>query len=149
MISDVFKHDRYLVRKKLLKLLGGAFHIYGPGGELVLYSRLKAFKLKEDIGLKSILKDEWLFLDTDDREIGSIKEDSMVLALLRRFVISLIPQKYHGEIGGKQVCTFSQNFNPFVTKIAADFSPDTGSLLDRRLGLAAAVLLCAIEGKQD
>lgn len=43
---------------------------------------------------------------------------------------------------------FKQNFNPFVTKLSLDFSTDTERRLDRRLGLAAAVLLCAIEGKE-
>jgi hypothetical protein len=35
-----------------------------------------------------------------------------------------------------------------VKKIAIDFRHDTGGRLDRRLGLAAAVLMCAIEGRQ-
>lgn len=47
------------------------------------------------------------------------------------------------------VCVFQENFNPFVMKIAVDFVPDTMNLLDRRLGLAAAILLCAIEGRQQ
>lgn len=44
---------------------------------------------------------------------------------------------------------FRYNFNPFVTKITADFSKDTHGKLDRRLGMAAAILLCLVEGKQD
>lgn len=192
-MTDRFEHSTYLVRRKILKLFGAAFHIYDPQGNVVFYSKLKAFKLKEDIriytgedmqeevlvikarkildfssaydvvdpntnekvgvlkrkGLKSILKDEWILMDANDHDIGRIKEDSTALALLRRFLTgSLIPQKYYGDIGGTQVCTFKQNFNPFVTKINLDFSPDTNNLLDRRLGIAAAVLLTAIEGKQ-
>ena len=100
-------------------------------------------------GLKSMIQDEWIIMDGADREIGTISEDSIVLALLRRFVLNLIPQSYDGVVGGNQVCTFKQNFNPFVTKIDVDFSKDTANALDRRLGLAAAVLLCAIEGKQN
>jgi hypothetical protein len=107
-------------------------------------------------GLKSIVKDEWIFMNPYDQEIGFIKEDKATLAVLRRilagFVSSLatalIPQVYHGDIDGKAVCTFRQNFNPFVMKLTLDFSPDMSGLLDRRLGIAAAVLLCAIEGKQ-
>ncbi len=191
--TNLFTSSQYLVRRKVLKILGAAFHIYEPDGRLAFYSQLKAFKLKEDIrlytdesmstealvikarqildfsaaydvidpatnekvgalkrkGLKSILKDEWLIMDSADHEIGSIKEDSMVLALLRRFVINLIPQSFEGTIGGVKVCSFKQNFNPFVTKINIDFTPDTGNRLDRRLGMAAAVLLCAIEGRQS
>ena len=192
-MTDRFEHTTYLVRRKILKLFGAAFHIYDPQGNVVFYSKLKAFKLKEDIriytgedmreevlvikarkildfssaydvvdpttnekvgvlkrkGFKSILKDEWIIMDANDQDIGLIKEDSTALALLRRFLTgSLIPQKYYGEIDHNPVCTFKQNFNPFVVKINLDFSPDTNNLLDRRLGIAAAVLLCAIEGKQ-
>jgi len=192
-MTDRFEHTTYLVRRKILKLFGAAFHIYDPQGNVVFYSKLKAFKLKEDIriytgedmreevlvikarkildfssaydvvdpitnekvgvlkrkGFKSILKDEWIMMDANDQDIGLIKEDSTALALLRRFLTgSLIPQKYYGEIDHNPVCTFKQNFNPFVVKINLDFSPDTNNLLDRRLGIAAAVLLCAIEGKQ-
>ncbi len=110
-------------------------------------------------GFKSMLKDEWIIMDTEDREIGFIKEDSMLLALIRRVLAysfyysdfsfpNLIPQKYYGELNGEQVCLFKQNFNPLVMKINLDFSMDKKGLLDRRLGIAGAVLLCAIEGKQ-
>lgn len=103
-------------------------------------------------GLKSaFVQDEWLILDSLDREIGMIKEDSMALALVRRFIemaALLIPQSFHGFIGGKPVCTFKQNANPFMPKINVDFSADSSGLFDRRLGIAASVLLCAIEGRQ-
>ena len=43
--------DTYLIRKKFLKILGEAFHIYTDDSqtELLGYCELKAFKLKEDI----------------------------------------------------------------------------------------------------
>lgn len=100
-------------------------------------------------GLKSILKDEWILMDTADNEIGMITEDSMALALVRRFLTNLIPQTFQGTVNGKDVCVFKQNFNPFVLKVNLDFSPDKTGELDRRLGIAAAVLLCAIEGRQN
>lgn len=192
-LLENFSHESYLVRKKIFKAFGAAFHIFDPSGKIAFYSKMKAFKLKEDIrlytgedmetealkiqarqvidfsaaydvidpandtkigalkrkGMKSILKDEWIIMDAEDREMGLIKEDSALLALIRRFLTDLIPQKYHGEIQGKQACVFQQNFNPFVTKISLDFSMDKDGLLDRRIGIAGAVLLCAIEGKQS
>ncbi|MDD5010290.1 MAG: hypothetical protein PHC68_18060 [Syntrophorhabdaceae bacterium] len=191
--SRVFRHNNYLVRKKIFTLFGAAFHIFDPEGQVAFYSRQKAFKLKEDIriytgedmqtevlvirarniidisatydvfdpasnvkvgalkrkGIKSMLRDEWIILDKEDREIGFIREDSMFLAVVRRFFSNLVPQKYHGYVDGILACVFNQNFNPFVTKIYLDYSMDTRSLLDRRLGIAAAILLCAIEGKQS
>jgi len=43
--------DTYLIRKKVLKILGEAFHIYTDDSqtELLGYCNKKAFKLKEDI----------------------------------------------------------------------------------------------------
>ena len=192
-LSERFAHPTYLVRRKVFTLLGGAFHIYDAAGTLVLYSKMKAFKLKEDIrlytdedmqnevlvikarrvldisshydvtdsasgqtlgvlkrkGLKSMLKDEWAVMDPNDQEIGLIKEDSLALALVRRFLTNLIPQKYMAYIGDNEVCTYKQNFNPFVHKLTVDFTADVQGLLDRRLGLAAAILLLAIEGRQQ
>lgn len=189
----VFTHSSYMVRRKVLKLFGAAFHIYDPKGDVAFYSKMKAFKLKEDIrlytgedmqtevlsiaaraiidfsaaydvvdpqtgekvgalrrkGMKSILKDEWIIMDASDQQIGLIKEDSALLATVRRFLTNLVPQTYFGEIGANRVCMFKQHFNPFVLKVDLDFSMDSGRLLDRRLGIAAAVLLCAIEGRQD
>lgn len=102
-------------------------------------------------GFKSMFKDEWVFMDADDRDIGLIQEDSALLALVRRFVpfASFIPQKFLGTIGGQPVCEFRQHFNPVVQKITLDFSPDISNLLDRRLGLAAGILFSAIENRQD
>jgi uncharacterized protein YxjI len=51
MANDRFGHQTYLVRRKVFKIFGGAFHIYDPTGQVVFYSKLKAFKLKEDIRL--------------------------------------------------------------------------------------------------
>lgn len=100
-------------------------------------------------GMKSMLKDEWVIMDVVDNEIGLIEEDSWLLALLRRFATNLIPQSYHGTVGGTEVFTFKHHFNPFVVKINLDFTADIAKKLDRRMGIAAAILLAAIEGKQD
>ncbi len=100
-------------------------------------------------GIKSLLRDTWEFYDSKDEYLGQIVEDTLLAALVRRFLINLIPQSYTGTIGEQVVCRFKQNFNPFIQKVKLDFSPDTRGLLDRRLGIAAAVLLCALEGRQQ
>lgn len=99
-------------------------------------------------GVKSyFFKDEWVIMDALDTDIGSIKEDNVWLALVRRFLTNLIPQTFYADIGGTRVCMFKQRFNPFVPKIDIDFSLDTGHCLDPRLGIAIAVLLGTIEGR--
>ena len=193
--SERFRHSTYLVRRKLLKLVGAAFYVDDPAGNVVLYANQKGFKLKEDIrlytgedmqvelltikarnwldisavydvhdatngekvgalkrkGVKSMIQDEWVLLDVQEREIGTIKEESLVLALIRRFIdlaSFFLPQKYNATIGDREVATFKQSKNPFLIKIEVDFSSDSSNLLDRRLGLAAAIMISAIEGKQ-
>jgi len=112
----------------------------------ITQQKLGALKRK---GMKSLLKDEWLILDAMDNEIGTIQEDTWALAVIRRVLTNLIPQKLHGEVNGTPVFTFKQNFNPFVYKLDLDFSMDIRGALDRRMGIAAAVLLCGIEGRQN
>ncbi len=48
-MSELFELDSYLVRRKVLKILGAGFHVYNDAGKVVAYSAQKAFKLKEDI----------------------------------------------------------------------------------------------------
>lgn len=191
-----YAHNNYLVRRKLMKLIGADFYLDGPNGELLGFAHQKGFKLKEAIrlytgedkavellqiqarsiidfsatydvtdsatgqrlgslkrkGLKSsFLRDEWLILDAQEKEIGHIIEESMALAMVRRYIeitALFLPQKYDVFIGGVHVADFQQNKNPLVTKMAMDFSRDQSGVLDRRLGIASAILLCAIEGKQ-
>ena len=98
-------------------------------------------------GFKSILKDEWILMGADsDEEIGLIQEDSMLMAVLRRFVTALIPQKFHVSIGGEQVARYENNFNPFISKVSVHIS--NTEKYNPMFALGMGVLLCAIEGKQ-
>jgi len=47
--SDPFKHDRYLVRRKVMALFAPQFHVYDEAKNMIAYVKQKAFKLKEDI----------------------------------------------------------------------------------------------------
>jgi hypothetical protein len=47
-MDPVFQHKVYLLKRQVLALTG-TFRIFGPTGELLLYSRQKMFRLKEDI----------------------------------------------------------------------------------------------------
>jgi uncharacterized protein YxjI len=47
-LHPAFMHNYYLFRKKVFKIFGGAFHAYDENGMVILYSRQKAFKLRED-----------------------------------------------------------------------------------------------------
>ncbi|HHH40827.1 MAG TPA: hypothetical protein ENK56_02335 [Chloroflexi bacterium] len=191
-LHPAFQHNRYLFRRKVLRLFGGAFHVYDEAGNLLFYSEQKAFKLREDFriyadeqksqelltiktpqildlgatyyvrdattgevvgalrrkALKSILKDEWLFLSPDEQEVGRLMEKSTAGALLSRF-INLIPQDYVAVAGdGRTVATIRQHFNPFVLKYTMTIlEPEPP--IDRRLLVAAGILLAGIERRQQ
>ena len=101
-------------------------------------------------GLRSILRDEWEVLDASDNVKGLLFEDSMGLALLRRFLLgSWLPQNYDISFGEVRVADLKQNFNLFRYELNLDFTMDAGHMLDRRLGIAAGILLAAVEGKQS
>lgn len=192
LAQDRFGHRTYTVRRKFFRIFGEAFHIYDSVGNVAFYSKMKAFRLKEDLrlytgedmrtevlsmkarsildfgvtfdvmdsqrgvkigairrkALKSILQDTWTIMDADDREVGEVQEDSMLLAMVRRFLVNLVPQSWNATVGGQPVALYKQHFNPFILKVSIDFSADPQGRLDRRMGIAIAVLLNAIEGRQ-
>ena len=188
-MTNPLQHDHYLIRRKVLKILGASFHIYA-GDQLIGFCAQKAFKLKEDIriftdesktqtlleikarqivdfsaaydvvdptegvkvgaarrqGMRSMLRDSWELLDEADKPAAVIQEDSQGKALLRRFLSNLIPQGFHVSAGGKNVAALRQHFNPFVYRLEVAIDKDCP--IDRRLVLAGAALIAAIEGRQ-
>jgi uncharacterized protein YxjI len=101
-------------------------------------------------GWNSMLRDEWQVLDANEVQVGVLFEDSMGLALLRRFLLgSWLPQNYDIAFGEKRIADLKQRFNLFRYELDVDMSMDTQSQLDPRLGIAAGILLAAIEGRQS
>ena len=190
-LYPAFQHNQYLFRRKVFKLFGGAFHVYDESGNLLFYSKQKAFKLREDFrvysgerqaeelltiktpqildigatynvqdtttgeaigairrkGLKSMVKDEWIFLSNDGREMGRLTERSIAGAFLSRF-ISLVPQTYViVSADGREVAEIKQHFNPFVLKYTMTIVEPRPSI-DRRLLISSGILLAGIERRQ-
>ena len=110
--------------------------------------KLGAFKRQ---GLKSsFVQDTWTLMDWNDAEIGLCQEDSALFGVIRRAVEHaslLMPQRYDIKIGGQQIATFQQGRNPFSSRMEIRFDLPNPAY-DRRLVLALAMLLEAIEGKQ-
>ncbi len=101
-------------------------------------------------GLKSILRDEWEVLDVNDQVIGNLFEDNMTRAMLRRLLLGAwLPQDYDLTLDEQRVADLKQRFNLFRYEMDIDFSMDSARRLDRRLGLAAAVLIAIVEGRQE
>jgi uncharacterized protein YxjI len=165
--------------------------VYDGFGNLLFYSKQKAFRLKEDFriysderqleelltiktpqildigatyhvqdatagepvgavrrkGIKSILKDEWIFLDNEGREVGKLTESSVGRAILSR-LINLIPQTYIiVSADGRKIAEIRQHFNPLILKFSMTIVEPEPSI-DRRLLVSAGILLAGIERRQ-
>jgi hypothetical protein len=100
-------------------------------------------------GWKSLLRAEWDILDAFDQEIGNIREESALLAAVRRLIFRFIPQNFTFEVGGQIVGTAKQSWNLFAPTMTADFTTDPGKRLDRRLVVAAIMLLMSVEKNEE
>jgi uncharacterized protein YxjI len=100
-------------------------------------------------GWKSLMRAEWIILDALDQEVGTIREDSAMLAAIRRLIFKFVPQNFTFEMGGQVVGTAQQNWNIFAPTMTVDFTTDPGKRLDRRLVVAAMTLLLTVEKNQE
>lgn len=130
------------IRARNIMDFSGLYEVIDP----TLNQKVGALKRE---GWKSMLRDQWLILNDWESPVGTIKEDSTALALVRRLVLNLIPQTFIVELNGHRVATFKQNFMILFQKIYLDFSADPDYYFDRRLAIAAAVLMAALEGRQQ
>jgi hypothetical protein len=190
MGNDPYQLDHYLIRRRIMKVLGASFDVL-DGDEPVAFTSQKAFKLKEDIrvftrddmseqilsikarsmidfaaaydivdsrtnetvgtarrrGFQSFVRDAWDVLDAQERPVAHVIEDSAVKAMVRRMLTNVIPQTFHLKIDGAEDVTLKQHWNPFVYRLGV--SIPNGCPLDRRLILSTAILIAAIEGRQN
>jgi len=101
-------------------------------------------------GMRSILRDQWDVLAPDDLVIGTLLEDDATRAALRRLLLGrLLPQDYDVVMDNQRVMDLKQRFDLFRYILDLDFSEDASRRFDHRLGIAAAILLGVIEGKQE
>ena len=99
-------------------------------------------------GWSSIFRDAWELLDAAGHPVAKVDEDSAFMALLRRFLSNLIPQNFDVHTpDGRRHADLGQSFNPFIYKL--NVSLDAGCTLDARLVFGVAVLIAAIEGRQN
>jgi uncharacterized protein YxjI len=96
-------------------------------------------------GFRSMVRDTWTIMNAEGVEIGQIREDSALVAMIRRILLNLIPQTFHMTVNNEDAGTIKQRFNLF--KLVFDVTLNT-ERIDPRLGVAASVLLLAIEGRQ-
>ena len=139
--DDSKSEERLLIKARSIIDFGAAYDVIDP----VASEKIGALRRR---GLKSIFRDSWELLDNDDLVIGKIREDSALLATIRRLLANLVPQTFEAKIGERPVARYRQRFNPFVFKLEVRILDGARDLVDPRLLLACGILLGAIEGRQ-
>ena len=101
-------------------------------------------------GWQSMVRDTWEILDPWDRPLGILQEDSQGRAILRRVLLgSLLPQDYDLLINNTRVADYKQRFNLFRYELDILLQENTQGWLDPRVAICLAILLAAVEGKQN
>jgi len=181
------------LHRPLFSLLGARCRILDAHGNLVLFAKRRALRLREhieafedeeqtrpalrirtesilDLGatyvmtdarsgetvgmarrrfMRSMVRDHWDLLDAGGHALGDAQEDSLGLALLRRFVADFVPQRYHVRAGDRPVAELRQRWNPFLFRADLRLEAGADARLDPRLLLGLAILLMVIEGRQE
>jgi len=117
----------------------GLFDVFDPQNG----AKLGAFRRK---GWRSWVRDEWHLLDANDQQVGTILETGN--AFLRR-IFKFLPYTFAFDVAGQQVGTFIQHFSFIGYKATMDIGAWQLGPLDRRLAFASALLLMAVEAKED
>jgi hypothetical protein len=98
--------------------------------------------------LSEVVMDAWGITDADDKLIGKATEISLGQSMLRDLADNELPQKLDIKIGETLVGELRQKVKMIGYELNVDFSMDTSNLLDRRLGIAAAIHAALHHGKE-
>lgn len=145
--EDIRVYTDESMKQEVLAIKARQIVDFGAGYDVIdSRSQQKVGALKRK-GWTSLLRDSWIVMDENDVDIGKVEEDSMLMAMLRRF-LKFIPQHYHLADGQNQkLADFRTWFNPFVHKMTVTVEEHCDH--NPLLVLAAGILLVAVEGRQE
>lgn len=92
-------------------------------------------------------KESWDILNLNNQVLGTVTEDSLAMAILRRLFIGLIPQTFRIKSEQKEVAIYKRIFNPFHNKMVLEFLKTKDKSLDKRIVIAVAMLITTIESR--
>lgn len=132
--------------------LGTTYDVTGPDGQPVGAFR-KLFR-------RSLLRSSWELLDLEGQVVASARERSLGIALTRRLqdligiipligdLLALIPIPYHFDflVDGRRVGSMSRQIR-IGDRYVIDLSADPERRIDRRLAIAHAIALDALQSR--
>lgn len=122
-----------VLQDQKLAFLTHTFTVNDPGG-------MTLARLSKNL-LTDIFRKKWSVWSPDGRPLWEAKEDSVLMALVRRFLTRLVPLCFIFCLpGGEVVGEFNRKFT-LLDRYVLDLSRDSGRSLDRRVALAMGVML--------
>jgi uncharacterized protein YxjI len=137
--------ELFRIKARAVMELGGRYDVTTPAGE-----RLGVL---EKVFGKSLLRSTWRILGADEQELAVAKERSQLWAVVRRVIDAvpygeLIPIVFHFTIDadGRHLGDFNRRLGLRDT-YDLDLSGDFERTIDRRLGIALAIALDALQSR--
>jgi hypothetical protein len=122
-----------VLQDQKLPFLTHTFTVNEPGGRTIA-------RLQKNM-LTDLFRKKWSCAAPDGRALWEAKEDSILLALVRRFFTRLVPLCFIFCLpGGQVVGEFNRKFT-LLDRYVLDLSRDVARALDRRVAVAMGVML--------
>jgi hypothetical protein len=94
-------------------------------------------------------EDSWSIYDAQGAVVGVLRETSTGRAILHDLTDGALPQNIQIMAGDQPLAELRQKSVLMGHHLLADFSMDVGSRLDRRLGLAAAIVVAVHQASTE
>ena len=137
--------ELWRIKARSLMEFGGRYDVTTPAGE-------KIGVLGKVFG-KSLLRSTWSIMDADEQELAIAKERSQFWAIVRRVIDAVpygdfIPIVFHFRIdrGDSHLGDLTRAFG-MRDRYTLDLSNDAERVIDRRLAIALAIALDALQSR--
>ncbi len=122
-----------ILQDQKLAFLTHTFTVNEPSGRTIA-------RLRKNI-LTDLFRKKWSCATPDGRPLWEAKEDSVLLAIVRRFFTRLVPLCFIFCLpGGQVVGEFNRKFT-LLDRYVLDLTRDSARALDRRVAVAMGVML--------
>jgi uncharacterized protein YxjI len=139
-------HELFRIKARRVIDIGGRYDVHDAAGQQI--------GVLEHQFRKSLLRSTWRVLAPGDEELAVAQERNAVLAIARRVVDFVpygewvpIPYDFVIRSGERELGHFTRKFLSIRDRYTLDLSGDQEKRLDRRLGIALAIGLDALQNR--
>jgi hypothetical protein len=143
--DEAESEELFRIKARAVLELGGRYDVTTPEGE--------GIGVLEKVFGRSLLRSTWRALDAAENEVAWTQEKSLPIAILRRVIDfvpygELVPIPFHFTIarGEQQLGELTRRFG-FRDRYELDLSGDPDKTLDRRVAVAWAIALDALQSR--